>query len=137
MDGNFKVRCTNGGGALNYTAGKAYEFERGVMRDDLGCLHHASNFDDWAKYSEAKWELVDESDNKKVGGFIHCKICKWRFELKKSCRYTAVRAESIFPLKTSQYDAFDCPHCGCQNIVGIREREEKGNEQGSVARETN
>lgn len=60
----------------------------------------------------------------KSGGFMHCKICKRRFELKSENRYTAVKVETIFPLRTTSHDAFDCPHCGCQNIIGIREREE-------------
>lgn len=64
----------------------------------------------------------------KSGGFMHCKICKRRFELKLDNGYTAVKVENIFPLRTTSHDAFDCPHCGCQNIVGIRESEVKSNE---------
>lgn len=134
MDGNFKVRCVDN--CLNpdhYTVGKIYEFRDGHITTDSGMelpfgRERIDSFEEWAKYSSSKWELVDESENEKVGGFIHCKICKRRFELKKHFRYTAVRTESIFPLKTSLHDAFDCPHCGCQNIVGIRESEVKSNE---------
>lgn len=49
-----------------------------------------------------------------------CKVCGNKFELKKENRYTASRRESIFCIPT-YYDAFDCPVCGCQNIVGVRE----------------
>jgi transcription elongation factor Elf1 len=73
----------------------------------------------------------------KSGGFMHCKICKRRFELKLDNGYTAVKVETIFPLRTTSHDAFNCTFCGCQNIVGIREREGKCNEQSSVAREAN
>ena len=134
MNGNFKVRCVdNAFNASSYTIGKIYEFRDGHTTTDSGMMmpaecEYIDGFEQWVKYSGSKWELVDESDDKKVGGFIHCKICKWRFELKKPNRYTAVKTESFFPLKSVLYDAFDCPHCGCQNIVGIRESEVKSNE---------
>lgn len=132
MDGNFKVRCIDN--YLNpgcYTTGKVYEFYNGQTVDDTGVImpmQRIRNFEEWRAWSSSEWELVDENDNGKVGGFIHCKICKRRFELKKPFRYVAVKTESIFPLKSVLYDAFDCPHCGCQNIVGIRESEVKSNE---------
>lgn len=128
MDGNFKVRCVDNREIPLYTTGEIYEFRDGIVFNDAGLSYSARSFEEWVASSCAKWELVDESDNKRVGGFIHCKICKRRFGLKKEIRYTAVRAESIFPIKSVLYDAFDCPHCGCQNIVGIRESEVKINE---------
>lgn len=56
-----------------------------------------------------------------------CKICKGVFMLKAENHYTAEKSErSGFALLangagTTYFDAFDCPFCGCQNIVGIRE----------------
>lgn len=129
MDGNFKARCVDANGAeVLYTPGIVYEFEGGYIIANGGIKmpsEPVKNFAEWCESTRSKWELVDESENEKVGGFIHCKICKRRFELKKPFRYVAVKTESIFPLKSVLYDAFDCPHCGCQNIVGIRESEVK------------
>ena len=53
-----------------------------------------------------------------------CKVCGKRFELEKSNRYDVVKnPEGLQALTQSSttYEAFDCPKCGCQNIVGIRE----------------
>ncbi len=63
---------------------------------------------------------------------MKCKICGKRFKLMKENRYLAT--EKIGALegltKASKiFEAFDCPHCGCQNIVNIRE---KGEENDSM-----
>lgn len=63
---------------------------------------------------------------------MKCKICGKRFKLMKKNRYLAT--EKIGALegltKASKiFEAFDCPHCGCQNIVNIRE---KGEENDSM-----
>lgn len=56
-----------------------------------------------------------------------CKTCKGVFMLKAENRYTAEKFErsglAILAngANTTYFDAFDCPFCGCQNIVGIRE----------------
>lgn len=59
---------------------------------------------------------------------MKCKICGKRFKLMKENRYLAT--EKIGALegltKASKiFEAFDCPHCGCQNIVIIREEGEE------------
>lgn len=67
---------------------------------------------------------------------MKCKICGKRFKLIKENRYlatenTGVLAAMAKPSKI--FEAFDCPRCGCQNIVNIREetversRNEKAN----------
>lgn len=63
---------------------------------------------------------------------MKCKICGKRFKLMKENRYLAT--EKIGALegltKASKiFEAFDCPYCGCQNIVNIRE---KGEENDSM-----
>lgn len=55
-----------------------------------------------------------------------CKVCNEFFELKKEDRYdvTKLPAGGTFGTLFSNpvaYDAFDCPYCGCQNIVNVRE----------------
>ena len=60
-------------------------------------------------------------------GMYTCKICGREFPLMAEEHYTTKS-----PLKTGLaavaggteklHDAFDCPHCGCQNIVGEREQ---------------
>lgn len=54
-----------------------------------------------------------------------CNVCGRRFRLLAKNRYEVVK--NPVGLKcliedTVYYNAFDCPHCGCQNIVGITEK---------------
>lgn len=57
-----------------------------------------------------------------------CKICNNEFKLKKEERYTAMdnakTGIAVLGNHTEEniYDAFDCPVCGCQNIVNTRKR---------------
>lgn len=54
---------------------------------------------------------------------IKCGVCGKRFVLDKEQRYTAVSAGlSRLTEPNTYYDAFDCPQCGCQIIVGVREK---------------
>ena len=56
---------------------------------------------------------------------MRCKICHKRFMLDKNHRYDVIKyPEGVLGGLTKNsiiYDAFDCPHCGCQNIVNVRE----------------
>ena len=53
---------------------------------------------------------------------MKCKICNKEFELLKENRYmvTNKNVKGITSGLTSAFDAFDCPYCGCQNIVSDR-----------------
>lgn len=60
-------------------------------------------------------------------GMITCKVCGKDFPLTVEEHYVAQDPEKIGIIarladtsKNTQYDAFDCPHCGCQNIVQER-----------------
>lgn len=55
---------------------------------------------------------------------MKCKICKKIFRLKKENRYEFVKIPkglSALTGDTEIFECFDCPRCGCQNIVNIRE----------------
>ena len=55
-----------------------------------------------------------------------CKVCKRRFVANKNDKYLAQGVRSITDaIMTAPvtYEAFDCPKCGCQNIVNVREPE--------------
>ena len=55
-----------------------------------------------------------------------CKVCKRRFVANKNDKYLAQRARSTVDaimMAPVTYEAFDCPKCGCQNIVNVRESE--------------
>lgn len=62
-------------------------------------------------------------------GMHVCKTCGRGFALIAEERYTVRTVEktglaSAFSGEESDlYDAFDCPHCGCQNVVNLRLRE--------------
>lgn len=67
---------------------------------------------------------------------MKCKICGKRFKLIKENRYLATENTGVLAAMTKPpkiFEAFDCPRCGCQNIVNIREetversRNEKAN----------
>ena len=59
---------------------------------------------------------------------VHCLCCGNVFTPTKEMRYTARNAkparQALFTQlgETKEYDAFDCPGCGCQIIVGERLR---------------
>lgn len=57
-----------------------------------------------------------------------CKVCSKEFELQKKIHYIARNAgkSGLAALaggnEETLYDTFDCPHCGCQNIMQERKR---------------
>lgn len=58
---------------------------------------------------------------------MKCKVCGKRFKLLAQNRYeVVVRPEGALGVLTASvkyFNAFDCPHCGCQNAVSIVEKE--------------
>lgn len=53
-----------------------------------------------------------------------CKVCKKKFNLKKENKYQIYVAPvglNCIVEGGKTFEAFDCPMCGCQNIVNIRE----------------
>lgn len=65
----------------------------------------------------------------KIKGMTTCKICGRDFPLIAEEHYIArgiekngVIAALSIQEEAMQYDAFDCPHCGCQNIMQERKR---------------
>lgn len=65
-----------------------------------------------------------------MDGFTKCKICGVEFALIAINHYVARDFGKTGGLVASLggetegmlYDAFDCPHCGCQNIIQERKR---------------
>lgn len=58
-----------------------------------------------------------------------CKICGRFFWLKSENRYEVSDRQLVPALtslikKATVFEAFDCPWCGCQNIVNVRETDE-------------
>ena len=61
-------------------------------------------------------------------GIFTCKVCERDFALIVEKHYIArdvMRIGGVTATLTGQteseiYDAFDCPHCGCQNIIQKR-----------------
>ena len=52
---------------------------------------------------------------------FECKVCGHEFELKKENRYLSADHNLIFG-SLILHECFDCPMCGCQNIVNHREQ---------------
>lgn len=60
-------------------------------------------------------------------GITTCKVCGREFPLMVEDHYIAQDPRKIGAIanfvntdKAIEYDAFDCPHCGCQNIMQTR-----------------
>lgn len=56
-----------------------------------------------------------------------CKICAKEFELRANEHYVSIDNSKIglsilAGEEPGLYDTFDCPYCGCQNVVGQRKR---------------
>ena len=54
-----------------------------------------------------------------------CKVCNRFFMPKAKDRYQVVKgptlSEALIGESNKIFECFDCPKCGCQNIVNIRE----------------
>lgn len=74
-----------------------------------------------------------------------CKTCGRRFRLLAKNRYEVVRiptpSKGLWMLDSKPmeekvyFNAFDCPHCGCQNIMGVVEKnrvDDTTQEEGGV-----
>lgn len=62
----------------------------------------------------------------KVKGIYTCNVCGRDFPLLFEEQYIArdsMPAEFAALTADNQYDAFDCPHCGCQNVIQPRKPE--------------
>lgn len=62
-----------------------------------------------------------------------CRACGFKFRIEKENRYLAKKPVSLIGSMTEEPtigEMFDCPNCGCQNVVGIYykpiEEEKKG-----------
>ena len=54
-----------------------------------------------------------------------CNACGRRFRLLAKNRYEVKKIPTGFECLTKgtvYFNAFDCPYCGCQNIVGVLEK---------------
>lgn len=53
---------------------------------------------------------------------MKCKVCSRRFKLNKRNKYLVEKSGGLvaWALPEEIYEAFDCPRCGCQNIVNVR-----------------
>ena len=65
----------------------------------------------------------------KIKGMTTCKVCGRDFPLMHE-EHHIVRDTEISGVvaafsshEAPMYDAFDCPHCGCQNVMQSRKRE--------------
>ena len=53
-----------------------------------------------------------------------CKVCGRYFRAKKENKYNVMVSPDgleVLVKKVKVFECFDCPKCGCQNIVNLRE----------------
>jgi hypothetical protein len=68
-------------------------------------------------------------ENQKTPGMTFCKVCGRPFALNAEDHYISADIETtgitsiISKTEPETYDSFDCPHCGCQNVMQIRKKE--------------
>ena len=66
--------------------------------------------------------------SERIMGAFTCRICDRTFPLIVEKHYVARECvgngvlSSLASTEPKLHDAFDCPHCGCQNLVGARLR---------------
>ncbi len=59
---------------------------------------------------------------------MYCEVCNHLLDIRKENVYEVNIAGTIFG-NTENYDATDCPYCGCQNVLKKRyKRTGNGNE---------
>ena len=54
---------------------------------------------------------------------MKCKICKRKFQLNKGQVYQVYEPKTMvqsFTETAKMFDVIDCPHCGCQHLLGER-----------------
>lgn len=55
---------------------------------------------------------------------MKCKVCGKRFKLLRENKYEVIKRPVGINIMTESptiFEAFDCPVCGCQNIVNVKE----------------
>lgn len=54
---------------------------------------------------------------------MKCRTCNKKIKLVAANKYMVQKAKGPFEalITPTVYEAFDCPKCGCQNIVNVRE----------------
>ena len=66
--------------------------------------------------------------SERIMGAFTCRVCGRVFPLIAEKHYVARAGvgngvlSSLASTEPELHDAFDCPHCGCQNLVGARLR---------------
>lgn len=65
-----------------------------------------------------KDEVIDIKALEKINV---CKVCGKQFDLIKENKYIVQENKGINGIATGTKKCFDCPHCGCQNILNVRE----------------
>lgn len=56
---------------------------------------------------------------------MKCKVCGKRFKLLKEKRYEVTNVTTTITAligTNTVNEAFDCPKCGCQNVVNVRNK---------------
>lgn len=52
---------------------------------------------------------------------MKCKVCNKRFKPLAENRYEVATLAPAGLLGVQTVECFDCPRCGCQNVVNVRE----------------
>lgn len=72
------------------------------------------------KYFNSRIKKLTRLNNKKL---FSCKVCGKKFELLKKNKYIVQENKGLSAMANGckRFECFNCPKCGCQNIVNVRE----------------
>lgn len=95
-----------------------------IINTDARAFRYVSKFTEYGRLyilcdDNNKQEEIIMEEKKIVPGMMTCDVCGRDFPLVAERRYTA---ESGLCSMGAVYDAIDCPHCGCQNVLQLRYR---------------
>lgn len=98
--------------------------ESAVFEDDdpviLSFIHALLKLNDSLDFSSISFEIKETIDTTELKD-ITCRVCNAKFPPQKENRYIAEQTTLSFMsgASTMPHEAFDCPVCGCQNLVGV------------------
>lgn len=89
------------------------------MNDDCDLILECPNCKNYTPLPFFEKSILIKEDS----SLITCKVCKKPFKLEKNNKYIVQENKGINGIATGtkKFECFDCPHCGCQNILSVRE----------------
>lgn len=79
-----------------------------------------AEFEELGMEPDELMEMIRECKAAHATKLLECKTCGMKFEPTKERHYVVTKGVNMFSKEVLLGDAFDCPKCGCQMVVGER-----------------